>query len=74
MPELPRISGKEALRVFECLGFRQVRQRGSHIVLRKDARGCVIPLHQTLAVGALRSAIRQAGIRVDDFIAAYRHG
>ncbi len=72
MPELPRISGKEAIRAFERLGFRQVRQKGSHVVLRKDARGCVIPLHDSLAVGTLRSAIRQAGISVEDFVDALK--
>jgi predicted RNA binding protein YcfA (HicA-like mRNA interferase family) len=71
MPELPRISGKQAIRVFERLGFRQVRQRGSHVVLRKDDRGCVVPLHTSLAVGTLRSAIRQAGITVDEFVQAH---
>ena len=72
MPELPRISGKEAIRVFERLGFRQVRQKSSHVVLRKNARGCVIPLHSSLAVGTLRSAIRQAGISVDEFVDAFQ--
>jgi predicted RNA binding protein YcfA (HicA-like mRNA interferase family) len=72
MPELPRISGKEAIRVFEKLGFRQVRQKGSHVVLRKDARGCVVPLHNALALGTLRSAIRQAGITVEEFVEAQK--
>lgn len=31
MSELPRISGKEAVRVFERLGFRQVRQKGRYV-------------------------------------------
>jgi predicted RNA binding protein YcfA (HicA-like mRNA interferase family) len=72
MPELPRISGKEAIRVFERLGFRQVRQKGSHVVLRNGARGCVVPLHSSLAVGTLRSAIRQAGITFDEFVDAFQ--
>ncbi|MCX7011084.1 MAG: type II toxin-antitoxin system HicA family toxin [Candidatus Sumerlaeota bacterium] len=71
MPELPRISGKEVIRVFERLGFTQVRQKGSHIVLRKESRGCVIPLHNPVAIGTLRNAIRQSGISVEDFINAY---
>lgn len=71
MPELPRISGKQAIRVFETLGFRQVRQKGSHVVLRRADRGCVVPLHPSLAAGTLRSAIRQAGITVEDFVDAY---
>ena len=72
MYELPRISGDEALRVFSRLGFSIVRQRGSHVVLRRGERGCVIPLHKSLAIGTLRSAIKQAGISNEDFIAAYR--
>ena len=72
MPELPRISGREALRVFESMGFHWARQRGSHIVLRRGDRGCVLPMHKSLAVGTLRSAIRQAGITPDEFVSAFR--
>ncbi len=71
MPELPRISGSQAIKVFETLGFAVVRQRGSHVVLRKQDKGCVIPVHKELAVGTLRSAIRQAGLTPDDFVKAY---
>ena len=71
MPELPRISGDEAIRVFMLLGFYQARQKGSHVVLRRQDKGCVIPRHKTLALGTLRSAIRQAGITVDEFVEAY---
>ncbi len=67
MPELPRISGKDAIRAFERLGFAQVRQKGSHVVLRRDSKGCVIPLHKSLSAGTLKSAIRQAGITVEEF-------
>lgn len=73
MPELPRISGKDAIKIFALFGFVQVRQKGSHVVLRHEDRGCVIPLHKELAIGTLRSAIRQAGITPDDFIEAYRN-
>jgi len=72
MPELPRISGSKAIKVFEKLGFSVVRQRGSHVVLRKADKGCVIPVHKELAVGTLRSAIRQAGITPEDFVSAYQ--
>ena len=72
MPELPRISGREAIRAFERLGFGQVCQKASHVVLRRENRGCVIPLHDSLALGTLRSAIKQAGITVDDFVEAHR--
>ncbi|MFT5240996.1 MAG: putative RNA binding protein YcfA (HicA-like mRNA interferase family) [Candidatus Promineifilaceae bacterium] len=72
MPELPRITGAEAIKVFEKLGFSVVRQRGSHVVLRRADKGCVVPAHKELAVGTLRSAIRQAGITTEDFVSAYQ--
>ena len=71
MPELPRISGDEAIAVFRALGFLEVRQRGSHVVLRRGGEGCVIPRHKELPLGTLRSAIRQAGISVEEFVAAW---
>jgi len=72
MPELPIISGKEAVKIFGKLGFVPVRQKGSHLVLRKGQKGCVIPMHKELATGTLRSAIRQAGLSPDGFIRAYK--
>ncbi len=71
MSKLPRIAGKDAIKVFETLGFRIVRQKGSHVVLRRGDVGCVLPLHKELAVGTLRSAIKQAGLTVEEFLAAY---
>ena len=71
MPKLPRISGDEAIKVFQSLGFNFVRQKGSHVVLRRNNFGCVIPLHKALAIGTLRSAIRQAGITPEEFISSY---
>jgi predicted RNA binding protein YcfA (HicA-like mRNA interferase family) len=70
MPEIPRISGDEAIQAFVVLGFIQVRQKGSHVVMRRGDKGCVMPRHKELAVGTLRSVIRQAGISVDDFVTA----
>ena len=72
MPELPRISGEQAIKIFARLGFKVVRQRGSHVVLRNRDKGCVIPRHNELAIGTLRSAIKQAALSVDEFIDAYK--
>lgn len=66
MPSLRQTSGLEAAQALERLGFFIVRQRGSHVVLRKDtvegAVGCVVPLHGELAVGTLRGILRQAKV------------
>ena len=72
MPSLRRVSGVEAIRALERLGFVQVRQRGSHVVLKKQTAagemGCVVPLHRELAIGTLRSILRQASVTPDEFM------
>lgn len=47
-PQLPNLSGKETIRRLEKLGFIAVRQRGSHIVMRRNSQGCVVPNHKEL--------------------------
>jgi predicted RNA binding protein YcfA (HicA-like mRNA interferase family) len=72
MPKLPRVSGAEAIRALAKLGFIQVRQRASHVVLKRTdgsgARGCVVPLHPELATGTLRGVLKQAGVTVEEFM------
>ena len=71
MPRLPRLSGAEAIRALERMGFIQVRQRGSHVVMKRTgsegSTGCVVPLHPQLAVGTLRGILKQAGVTPKDF-------
>jgi predicted RNA binding protein YcfA (HicA-like mRNA interferase family) len=69
MPRLPRVSGAEVIRALAKLGFEQVRQRGSHVVLRRVDKGCVVPLHKELAIGTLRGVLKQAGVSVEEFMA-----
>jgi predicted RNA binding protein YcfA (HicA-like mRNA interferase family) len=73
MPKLPRVSGAEAIRALGRLGFVQVRQRGSHVVLKRlgpdKVTGCVVPLHSELAIGTLRGILKQAAVRAEEFIA-----
>lgn len=56
----------------ERLGFTQVRQRGSHVVLRRGSVGCVVPLHKQLKTGTLRGIIRQAQVTQQEFVTALR--
>ncbi len=76
MPELRRITGREAIRVLEELGFEQVRQRGSHVILKKQtphgAVGCVVPLHRELAIGTLRGILKQARVTPEEFMERLR--
>jgi predicted RNA binding protein YcfA (HicA-like mRNA interferase family) len=34
-PKLPRISGEQAITALQRLGFVTIRQRGSHVILKK---------------------------------------
>lgn len=49
-----------------------VRQRGSHIRMKKVTSEIVIkitiPLHDTLDRGTLKSIIRSAGLTVEEFV------
>jgi predicted RNA binding protein YcfA (HicA-like mRNA interferase family) len=42
-------------------GFARVSQKGSHVKLRADDRTVIVPLHDELAPGTLKSVLRQAG-------------
>ncbi|WP_430014131.1 type II toxin-antitoxin system HicA family toxin [Microcystis ichthyoblabe FBCC-A1114] len=72
MPKLPRISSGEAIRSLERLGFEQVRQTGSHVVMKKETEegkiGCVVPVHRELKVGTLSGILKQAQVTVEEFI------
>ncbi len=72
MPKLRRVSGEETIRALERLGFRRVRQRGSHVILKKEAAqgpiGCVVPLHRELAIGTLHGILQQAKLSADEFM------
>jgi len=71
MPKLPILAGRIVAAALEKLGFSRVRQRGSHLVMKRVARTtdvCVVPLHKEVAVGTLRSVLRQAGVEPEEFL------
>ncbi len=72
MPKLPRISANEVARALEKLGFSRIRQKGSHVVMKKETphgvKGCVVPMHKELAIGTLRSVLRQAEVTPEEFL------
>ena len=68
MPKLPRISGAEVVRALIRLGFEKIRQSGSHVVMRRGAVGCVVPMHSEVKVGTLAGILRQAEVSTDEFI------
>ena len=72
MPKFPVVSGAQVIRALERLGFQQVRQRGSHVVMRRNERGCVVPLHKEVRIGTLTTIIRQAGLTPEQFFKALK--
>ena len=72
MPRLRRVSGRDAICSLERLGFTRIRQRGSHVVLKRTTPegevGCAVPLHDTVAIGTLRAILRQARISPEEFM------
>ena len=68
MPKLPNVSGAQAIRIFERMGFVVMRQNGSHIVLRKGSTGCVVSNHKEIKIGTLAGILRQAGVSIDEFL------
>lgn len=72
MAKLPRLSGREAAKCFERLGYEIIRQRGSHMRLRhptdKHRKPLTIPDHKELGKGLLRKLLRDAQISVEDFL------
>lgn len=45
MPKIPQVSGVQVQRALERLGFLKVRQSGSHVIMKRESRGCVVPMH-----------------------------
>lgn len=72
MPKLPVLSGSDVVKALERLGFVQVRQRGSHVVIRRGAVGTVVPLHKEVKTGTLAGILRQAEVGQDEFLGAAR--
>ena len=70
MPKLPVVSGADVVRALEHLGFVVIRQRGSHIMMRRGSSGCVVPNHRELKIETLVGLLKQAGISLEEFIEA----
>lgn len=62
---------REVKRRLEAAGFAEQGQRGSHVKFVKNSvegvRTAVVPRHGEVAVGTLRSILRQAGLGQEEF-------
>ncbi len=69
MPKLPRLKGKELIKLLKRHGFEVIRTRGSHHFMRHpDGRGTVVPVHagETIGPGLLSKIVRDTELTSDD--------
>jgi predicted RNA binding protein YcfA (HicA-like mRNA interferase family) len=66
MPRLPQISGRELVRLLESLGYETLRQRGSHVRLRRVStageHNVTVPDHKVVAKGTLNDILTRVSI------------
>lgn len=67
-PRQPVVSGAALIRVLEKDGWQVVRQRGSHVRLKKAGRrnALVVPLHKELRKGTLAGILRDADLTAEE--------
>jgi len=68
---MPRsLSGNEVQRALQRAGFYFKRQKGSHIVLRRDEpfAQVVVPAHRRIDTGTLAAILDAAGLTVEEFL------
>ncbi|GEM_PF-5941913 len=63
------IDGRRFLRAMARLGWRVVKQRGSHRTLQKAGSGqiLIVAFHETLSRNSVRRALREAGVPEEEF-------
>ena len=68
-PRLPRVTARQVIRVLEGLGFRQVRQSGSHRIFRNDGTRVTVPSHgkKILHPKVVKSILTDVGLTVEEF-------
>jgi len=70
MPKLPVLSAKQVIKALERIGFKIVRQSGSHIHLWNDQKRILVtvPNHKELAKGTLNGIIKQSKMDRNEFL------
>ena len=69
MPKLPVLKPRQVIAALEKAGFRQVRQKGSHIQFKRGNLLVTVPNHPgDLNPQVLKSIIRQAQMTPEEFI------
>ena len=67
MPKIPVLKPEEVVRAFKNLGFAEVRQKGSHKVMKhEDGRITVVP------IVLLKKILKDISVSVEEFLEAFK--
>ena len=67
MANLPILSGKEIIKALAKIGYRKIRQRGSHVRLScPGKRSVTVPDYKAVSRGLLRKILRDAELSSED--------
>lgn len=66
----PILPPKDIIKVLNLLGFYKVSQKGSHVKFKNQETGfvCIVPMHNEIAKGTLKSILEQANIKLEIFL------
>ena len=66
MSRLPQVSGRALLKLLDSLGYQVIRQKGSHIRLRKVSalgeHNITVPNHDAVAKGTLNDILTRVSL------------
>jgi predicted RNA binding protein YcfA (HicA-like mRNA interferase family) len=69
--KLKPLPSKRVIQILERLGFKKIRQRGSHVFLRHpDGRTTIVPIHkgEDIGRGLLQEIIRDTKLTKEEFL------
>lgn len=65
----PILPPKKIIKILKKFGFEKVSQRGSHVKYKNfnTGKSYIIPMHNEIASGTLKSILEQANIEIQEF-------
>jgi predicted RNA binding protein YcfA (HicA-like mRNA interferase family) len=66
----PVLPPNDIIRTLAKLGFEKVSQKGSHVKYSNNGnpkKTYIIPMHNEIEKGTLKSILEQAGVTIDEF-------
>jgi len=67
MTRLPILEGKEIIKALTKIGYKEIRQKGSHIRLQCTGKKSITVPNHIVGRGLLRKILRDADLSPDEF-------